>query len=345
MFVSSARSAARPPLQVPFTSVRLSGEVPPSPKLVVSLSRTTPLKPLTVLPCGSTARSVIASGAPAVKCFWLMVLNTKPWSTSACTLALVPSGMVLSVWSCTNIVNEPLALSVTLNDPVPLASCAGAGSVALASDDNTWTVFVTEVTRVQVLSQAFTVIVNGTPTVCARGSPVLPEGVPGAAVSPGSSTWSRVYGPAEAGAASIAASDAASANVVAPERSAETSERTMHTPRGGARAVTDIRPTGRALIDVSKNPRTRSLVFVLVVVLETGPRGRRVSHGTCPRASCSEPGVPRCVRNLFRHTMSRPCRERSKWNAEGSSPRARATFRVQDACVTSCAHCKSAVRP
>src|SRR5215471_2031154 len=233
MLVMSARSAASPPVHVPFVSVRLSGETPPSPKLVVSLSRTTPLKPLTVLPCGSTARSVMLVGTPAVKCFWLMVLNTKPWSTSACTNALVPSGIVLSVWSCTNTVNEPLALSVTLSVALPFASCAGDGSVALASDDNTWTECVIEVTRVQVSSHAFTVIVNGTPTVCARAVPVLPEGVPGAAVSPGTSTWIREYGPAEAGPASVAPSDAARENVIAPERSTETNERTMHTPRGG----------------------------------------------------------------------------------------------------------------
>jgi hypothetical protein len=144
--------------------------------------------------------------------------------------------MVPSVWSSANIVNEPLAFSVTLYVPAPLTSCAGAGSVALASDDNTRTVFVIEVTRVQVSSQAFTVSVNGTPTVCARGTPVFPDGVPGTAVSPGISTWSRVYGPARAGPASVAPSDAASASVVAPERSTETSERTMDTPRVGANA-------------------------------------------------------------------------------------------------------------
>src|SRR6516165_11353144 len=111
---------------------------------------------------------------------------------SACTDALVPSGTVPSVWSCTNIVNVPEALSVAVNVRLPLASCAGAGSVALASDDNTWTVFVTEVTGVQVSSQALTVTENGTPTVWARGTPVLPDDVPGAAVSPGSRIWRRV---------------------------------------------------------------------------------------------------------------------------------------------------------
>ena len=45
---------------------------------------------------------------------------------------------------------------------------------------------------------ATTVTENGTPTVWLRGVPVLPVAVPGAAVSPGSSTCSRVNGPAAA---------------------------------------------------------------------------------------------------------------------------------------------------
>src|SRR5437773_2467369 len=67
----------------------------------------------------------------------------------------------------------------------PSARWAGAGSVALASEARTWIELVTVATVVQVLSHARTVIVNGTPTVCARAVPVLPEGVPGAADSPG----------------------------------------------------------------------------------------------------------------------------------------------------------------
>ncbi len=79
----------------------------------------------------------------------------------------------------------PAALSVTVKDAAPAASDRGGGSVALASDARIWTTFVTEVTGVHVSSQAFTAIANGTPAVWARGVPVLPEGVPGAAVSPG----------------------------------------------------------------------------------------------------------------------------------------------------------------
>src|SRR5262249_55174944 len=122
-------------------------------------------------------------------------------------------------------------LNVTLNVATPFASCAGAGNVALASDARTWTEWVTPATGVHVSSQALTVIENGTPTVWARGVPVLPDGVRGAAVSPGNNTWSRVNGPAEGDPASVAASDAASTSEVAPERSSETSERTMTLPR------------------------------------------------------------------------------------------------------------------
>ena len=58
------------------------------------------------------------------------------------------------------------------------------------------------VARFHVLSQARTVTVIGTPATWGSGAPLRPVGVPGAGLSPGSSTWSREYGPATAGAAS-----------------------------------------------------------------------------------------------------------------------------------------------
>jgi len=42
----------------------------------------------------------------------------------------------------------------------------------------------------QLESQALTVMVKGVPTVWGLGDPDLPVGVPGAAVSPGTRTWS-----------------------------------------------------------------------------------------------------------------------------------------------------------
>ena len=64
---------------------------------MISLSRTTPVYPVTVLPCGSTARIVVDMGWPAFWFFWLMLENTNPWSTSALTFAEAPSGIVVSV--------------------------------------------------------------------------------------------------------------------------------------------------------------------------------------------------------------------------------------------------------
>ena len=68
----------------------------------------------------------------------------------------------------------PPAWNVTWNVPRPADSCDGEGSVALASEPSTCTTLVTVVTGVHVLSQAFTVMENGTPEVCASGVPVLP---------------------------------------------------------------------------------------------------------------------------------------------------------------------------
>src|SRR5205807_1128294 len=135
-----------------------------------------------------------------------MRLNTNPWSASACTGEEAPSGIVASVWSCANTVKLPAALKVTEKVSVPAWSCAGAGSVALASELSTWIALVTVATVFQPESQARTVTVKGTPTVCGLGDPLFPLELPGAADSPGSSTCRRLYGPAAAGAASAATS-------------------------------------------------------------------------------------------------------------------------------------------
>ena len=60
---------------------------------------------------------------------------------------------------------------------------------------------MTVATVFHCMSQARTVMSKGEPAVWARGVPVLPLDVPGAALSPGSRTWSRAKGPAAAGAA------------------------------------------------------------------------------------------------------------------------------------------------
>ena len=53
-----------------------------------------------------------------------------------------------------------------------------------------------ELTRFQLASTALTVTLNEPPAVCALGVPVLPEAVPGAAVSPGSRICSLANAPA-----------------------------------------------------------------------------------------------------------------------------------------------------
>src|ERR1700704_3707301 len=53
-----------------------------------------------------------------------------------------------------------------------------------------------EVTGFQLASTALTVTVKAPPAVCALGAPVLPDAVPGAAVSPGIRSWSFANAPA-----------------------------------------------------------------------------------------------------------------------------------------------------
>jgi hypothetical protein len=112
------------------------------------------------------------------------------------TLAEVACPLVPSVLSSAKTWNVPAALNVTWKERVPAFNEAVAGRVALASEERIEIALVTVVTVAQVSSHARTVTVNGTPATCAVGVPVLPLPVPGAADSPGSSTCSRVYGPA-----------------------------------------------------------------------------------------------------------------------------------------------------
>ncbi len=121
-----------------------------------------------------------------------MVLNRKPCSTIAETYDETASGTVGSESSLAVKVNEPPAFSVTVSWTSPAASCVGDGRLALTSVEAIDTMCVIEVTVCHVASHARTLIVNGTPAVCAAGAPVFPEVVPGAAVSPGSSTCSFV---------------------------------------------------------------------------------------------------------------------------------------------------------
>src|SRR5262245_21009179 len=97
-------------------------------------------------------------------------------------LVLLPSvaSDAVSVWL-------PAVLNVTLNDCVPQVSAALAGAVALASLNETPTVSLTLLTRFQFASTALTVAANAAPAICGVGEPVLPDALPGEAVSPGTS--------------------------------------------------------------------------------------------------------------------------------------------------------------
>ena len=89
---------------------------------------------------------------------------------------------------------EPAVFGVTERVLVPATSAVFAGRVALASVEVMPTVSV-EVTGFQFASTALTVTLKLQPAVCALGAPVLPEAVPGAAVSPGSRIWSFANAP------------------------------------------------------------------------------------------------------------------------------------------------------
>ena len=78
---------------------------------------------------------------------------------------------------------------------MPATSAAFAGRAAFASVEVMPTVSV-ELTGFQFASTAFTVTENEEPAVRFDGLPVLPEAVPGAAVSPGIRIWSFVNAPA-----------------------------------------------------------------------------------------------------------------------------------------------------
>src|ERR1051325_9809929 len=111
---------------------------------------------------------------------------------------LVLAVLLPSVVSVAVSVRLPAVLSVTLKVFVPATSAALAGIVALASLEVIATVSLV-LTTFQFASTALTVMVNAVPAVCAVGVPVLPVGVPGAAISPGTNTCNFVNPPALTG--------------------------------------------------------------------------------------------------------------------------------------------------
>src|SRR5439155_9686591 len=118
--------------------------------------------------------------------------------TSSCSFTKAPAltvmaGLVLalllpSVTSVAVKVREPAVLNVTLRVRVPETKAASAGKVALASVEDISTVSAMVLTTFQKLSTALTVMLKAVPAVLAVGVPVLPLAVPGAALSPGTSS-------------------------------------------------------------------------------------------------------------------------------------------------------------
>src|SRR5262245_32149263 len=102
-------------------------------------------------------------------------------------LALTPAILEISVTSDAVIVLDPIELSVTGNCLGPATNAALAGNTACASLEAIVTTSATEPTIFQLSSTAFTVALNGTAGTWVLGVPVLPIGVPGVALSPGTS--------------------------------------------------------------------------------------------------------------------------------------------------------------
>ena len=111
-------------------------------------------------------------------------------------LGLVLSVLPPSLASIAVSVQVPAVLKVTGYVWVPAANAALDGNTALASVLVIPTASITLETTFQYASTAFAVTVSSVPAVCAEGVPVLPVAVPGAAVSPGTSSCSFSNGPA-----------------------------------------------------------------------------------------------------------------------------------------------------
>src|SRR5438034_1434533 len=85
---------------------------------------------------------------------------------------------------------EPAVVNVTPRVWVPETKGMFAGKPALASLDAMPTASVMVFTTFQKLSTALTVMLKAVPALREVGAPVLPVAVPGAAISPGTNSWS-----------------------------------------------------------------------------------------------------------------------------------------------------------
>src|SRR5205823_4862021 len=103
-------------------------------------------------------------------------------------LVLVLAVFAVSVTLLAVTVKLPAVLKVTLKAFVPATSAALAGNVALASLEVIFTVSVTVLIKFQFASTALTVTLKLLNVLSVVGVPLLPEALPGDAVSPGAST-------------------------------------------------------------------------------------------------------------------------------------------------------------
>src|ERR1051326_5855874 len=89
---------------------------------------------------------------------------------------------------------EPATFTRTLNEFVPFTSAALGGGTTLAFVEITPTTSVAAEITFQFVSTALTVMVNGVCAYWVMGVPVFPVELPGAAVSPGTSSCSLEIG-------------------------------------------------------------------------------------------------------------------------------------------------------
>src|SRR6266567_2527182 len=112
------------------------------------------------------------------------------WAGVTVMEGLVADRIVCATMSVAVRVKLPLVLKETVETCVPLVSGEFAGRLALLVEEVSPTMSVALADRFQLASTALTVTVNAVEAIWARGAPLFPVGVPGAAVSPGTSNCS-----------------------------------------------------------------------------------------------------------------------------------------------------------
>lgn len=167
----------------------------PVPDVVRSTETVEP-ELFTTLPKSSVSVTVREKAEPAVCQLGVVRANLDAAAAVTVTDALEPAVNAVPDATVAVIVCAPAVLNVTEKSLVPDTRAAFDGSVAAPSDDVIAMVCVEDDTTFQFASTAFTVAVMPDPATSSVGVPVLPVDVPGAAVSPGSSTCTLVAVPA-----------------------------------------------------------------------------------------------------------------------------------------------------